>query len=43
LGEFYLVNWRINGIADKDLNLEATGREPTSSDLSTEDRRDRGL
>jgi hypothetical protein len=27
LGEFYLVNWRINGVADKNIDLEDYGRE----------------
>lgn len=27
LGDFYLVNWRINGIAGKNIDLEDYGRE----------------
>jgi hypothetical protein len=27
LGHYYLVNWRINGIAGKDVDLEGYGRE----------------
>ena len=41
LGDYYTVNWRINGIWEKDIDLEAYGREVGAlkdyEELATED------